>query len=176
MYTPLSDSGGRERLMIEAGAATVGRPKGVDGKKMSPRRARMTSKEVENIKTKSGVVDGHKLMNNFKKNFEKGMKAGGPGSGRHPLGSYEQRLKKAQQIIEQEKGSSKSKTHSFHNYQDKTKNGVSLKVGWERKSSQWEPREKVSPKAHKQLSQLADKVKPSISDMTDNTRYIFNKD
>jgi hypothetical protein len=67
MYTPLSESAGRERLQIDAGAATVGRPKGVDGKKMSPRRTKMTSKEVENIKTK-------------------GLKAGGPGSGRRSGG------------------------------------------------------------------------------------------
>ena len=103
------------------------------------------------------------------------LHAGGPGSGRHPMGTYQQRLKKAQEIIEKEKGSNKSKTHNFHNYQDKTKNGISIKVGWERKSTQWEPREKVSSKAHKQLSQLADEVKPSTSSMTDNTRYIFRK-
>lgn len=64
MYTKLSDSLGTEKLTIVAGAATVGRPTGVNGKKMTPRRARVTSKELEKLNTK-------------------GLKAGGPGSGRH---------------------------------------------------------------------------------------------
>jgi hypothetical protein len=64
MYTPLNESLGKEKLTIIAGAATVGRPTGVDGKRMSPRRARVTKKELEKLNTK-------------------GLKAGGPGSGRH---------------------------------------------------------------------------------------------
>jgi len=66
MYTPLNDSLGKEKLIIKAGAATVGRPTGVDGKKRVPRRARVTSKELEKLTTK-------------------GLKAGGPGSGRKPV-------------------------------------------------------------------------------------------
>lgn len=70
MYTPINESLGREKLTITAGAATVGRPTGVDGKKMSPRRARVTSKELEKLNTK-------------------GLKAGGPGSGRRSEGGHE---------------------------------------------------------------------------------------
>jgi len=53
------------RSGLFAGAATVGRPKGVEGKNRIPRRSKVTSKEVEHIKTKAMV------------------KAGGAGSGRH---------------------------------------------------------------------------------------------
>jgi hypothetical protein len=76
MRQTISDTQGAERLRtgLYAGAATVGRPSGVDGKNRVPRRPKMTAKETAKLNSK-----------HFPDEIKKPLKAGGPGSGRHKV-------------------------------------------------------------------------------------------
>lgn len=74
----ISDTEGMMKLRsgLMAGAATVGRPTGVNGKNVFPRRAKVTAKESEYIKSKAIKGCETKSL----------VRAGGPGSGRRPEG------------------------------------------------------------------------------------------
>jgi hypothetical protein len=118
MRQTINDTQGAERLRagLYAGAATVGRPSGVDGKNRVPRRPKMTAKETAKLNSK-----------HFPDEIKKPLKAGGPGSGRHKTNIAQTGYKPPNRKVDKQSDKVFNKVIKQHGFKKDKQEGVFVK-------------------------------------------------